>query len=340
MSTLSLRTRFAALGLASIQTLTAATVITSVSVTSTRSVHADVTITEEARQHFAAGVALLKDPDGAKYEEAYREFKAAYKASPSWKILGNLGLCALKLERDGEAIDAYEKYIAEGGDNLDPGEKKQVETDLKTLKTGAFSAKFTVNQKAVTIEDARIASKGDRVVNIYGPTDGAIELRLHPGHHVITTKAAGFKDATWEVDLAPGGSDSHAFTLDKDIVIPPPTTAKDRPIPTTVVVGAIATGAFLAGGVVVGFMASSKKKDFDNQNDGSDPTGAQKLKDDGKKLNLIADICFGGAVVAASITTILYFSRPEVSTTKDTGGTNITPGWTPGGGVLMVSGAF
>ena len=75
---------------------------------------ADVQITEEARQHFKAGVNLLNDPDGPRYEEAYREFKAAYAASASYKILGNLGLCAMKLERDGEAIDAYEKYLAEG----------------------------------------------------------------------------------------------------------------------------------------------------------------------------------------------------------------------------------
>src|SRR6266481_4578482 len=66
---------------------------------------ADPPVTPEARTHFAAGVNLLRDPDGARYEEAYREFKAAYAASPSYKILGNLGLCAMKLERDGEAIE-------------------------------------------------------------------------------------------------------------------------------------------------------------------------------------------------------------------------------------------
>jgi len=59
----------------------------------------EVVITEEARTHFAAGVALLQDPKAPRYEEAYREFKTAYAASPSYKILGNLGLCAMKIER-------------------------------------------------------------------------------------------------------------------------------------------------------------------------------------------------------------------------------------------------
>ncbi len=55
-------------------------------------------INDEARNHFNAGVNLIQDPDGPRYEEAYREFKAAYAAAPSWKILGNLGIAAMKLE--------------------------------------------------------------------------------------------------------------------------------------------------------------------------------------------------------------------------------------------------
>src|SRR6476661_7390454 len=64
-------------------------------------------ISAEARSHFEAGVSLLQDPDGARYEEAYREFTAAYQLSKSPRVLGNVGLCAMKLERDAEAIDAY-----------------------------------------------------------------------------------------------------------------------------------------------------------------------------------------------------------------------------------------
>jgi len=46
----------------------------------------DVQVTPEAREKFKAGVALLQDPDGARYEEAYFAFKAAYAISPSPNI--------------------------------------------------------------------------------------------------------------------------------------------------------------------------------------------------------------------------------------------------------------
>src|SRR6266496_5806066 len=75
----------------------------------------DVPVSEEAKKYFKSGVDFLKDPDGARYEEAYAKFRAAYQISPSWRILGNLALSAMKLERFGEAIEAYERYVAEGG---------------------------------------------------------------------------------------------------------------------------------------------------------------------------------------------------------------------------------
>src|ERR1700677_4255465 len=78
----------------------------------------EVVITEEARTHFSAGVALLQDPKAPRYEEAYREFRAASAAPPSYKILGNLGLCAMKIERAAEAIHAYETYLKEAGPEL------------------------------------------------------------------------------------------------------------------------------------------------------------------------------------------------------------------------------
>ena len=299
---------------------------------------ADVVITEDARQHFSAGVALLKDPDGAKYEDAYREFKAAYASSPSWKILGNLALCAFKLERDGEAIDAYEKYLNEGGTNIDPGERKQVETDLKTLKTGAVPLKLTVNEKGAMIEDVRVASGGNRVVNIYGPVDGTIELRVHPGHHIVTAKLPGFDPQIWEVDLAPGVAQTKDYALAKPVVVEGPKTV-NRPIPTGVYIGAAATGVFLVGGIVMGIVASGKNSDYKNKNDGAHVDDATKLRDDGKKFNLFADIGFGAAVIAAGVTTYLFVSRPE-KPTEGVVTTSVTPTYIPGGGAMVLSGAF
>src|SRR3954464_1177523 len=128
-------------------------------------------ISEQARAHFQAGVNSLQDPDGARYEEAYREFKAAYQASPSWKILGNLGITAMKLERDGEAIEAFQKYLAGGAASLAPDEREQFQRDLATLKAGVVRLSLDVNLPGATITDERAPVTGSPVRNMYTPTD-------------------------------------------------------------------------------------------------------------------------------------------------------------------------
>src|SRR4051812_25411348 len=69
----------------------------------------------EGKKYFAAGVALANDPDGARYEDALVQFKKAFEVLAAWKVLVNIAICSLRLERDGEAIEAYEKYLVSGG---------------------------------------------------------------------------------------------------------------------------------------------------------------------------------------------------------------------------------
>ena len=70
---------------------------------------ADAKISDRAKKLFKSGVELLRRPEGAKYEDAYAAFSAAYQDSPSPQILGNLGFAAMNLERDGEAIEAIDR---------------------------------------------------------------------------------------------------------------------------------------------------------------------------------------------------------------------------------------
>jgi hypothetical protein len=287
----------------------------------------DVTITPEARSRFSAGVNLLKDPDGPRYEEAYREFRAAYAASPSYKILGNLGLCAMKLERDDEAIQAYEKYVA-WGKALDASELAQVKTDLDTLKAGVAYLTVTSDPPGAKIVDVRLPVRGERVTNNYGPITTATRLGVRQGSHQITAKLDGYPDVTWEFDAGATEVAPHAFTFKKlDVaVVPVPVTTPtpvtveapkvaERPVPTGVYVGLAATGVFAAAAVVTGVLALGKHSDFDNANTGQNTqtfNTATSAKSDGQTLNIINDVCVGGAIVAAGVTAVLYVVRPTI----------------------------
>lgn len=314
----------------------------------------DVPITKAASAHFKAGVNFLMDPSGARYEEAYREFKAAYAESPSWKILGNLGICAMQLERDGEAIQAYQRYLKEGGKQIRPQEREQVSKDLQTLEASVVHVQLTSDPPGATVTDERTPVRGAPIVNRYTLTKGTLSIGIRPGHHSLTAHLDGYVDTRWVFDAAPSATVSHAFHLRKPAeaaapaptkpapaggVAPSrptrPTLVKRRPVPTGVYIGVAATGALAIAGGVTGVLALSKKSDFNSKNDGTDPRAAQNLRDAGTRLNLMADIFFGGAVVAAGVTTYLFLTRPEVSVERDTAWQFVPSVGRSGGGVVL-----
>jgi hypothetical protein len=299
---------------------------------------ADVPVSEKAKQHFQAGVAFLQDPDGARYEEAYREFQAAYADSPSWKILSNLGIAAMKLERDGEAIEAFQKYLAEGGAEIDADEKAQVERDLATLRASAAKLTLTTNPAGAQITDERVPVSGSPIANRYAPTQGPLTIFVRPGHHRLTARIAGKPDVVWETDVTSQGAVEHTFDFTTAAPTgatqpePGPVVDEGGGTPTGVYIGLAATGLFVAGGAVTGILAMGKNSDYEEANDGSDPAAAEDIKKSGETLNLVADICFGAAIVSAGVTAVIYFTSSGSSSksgsstkTEQSAGLKLTP---------------
>jgi len=223
-------------------------------------------ISDEARQHFNAGVALLEDLEGEKVEEAYREFRAAYDLSGSPKILGNMGFCAMRLERDGEAVDAYSRYLRDV-DDIDPKERSQIVKDLQTLQVGVVRLSIEVNKPGVRVLDERIPVRGARVTNAYGPVEKKIEIGVRAGHHVITAKLAGYEDAVWEVEAYAGSKDTYSFTMKAPPPPPPPPGSgggsSGPGVGPWIAIGT--GGALLVAGTITGVIALGKSSDIKNK---------------------------------------------------------------------------
>jgi len=303
-----------------------------------------VVVSENARKHFKAGVAYIDDPSGPKYEEAYREFHIAYADSPTYKIMTNIGLCALNLERDEEAIDAYEKFLASAKAEDIPKDKRVImERDVATLKASLVKIALTGTPKTLVLRDERLTSKGGSVINRYDLTAGKLNLGIHPGHHRITASAEGYEPQTWDFEADSASSHTHEFTLKSltaaepvttpdpapkatPVVTAEPETQPKKSTPTLVYVGAVATGVFAIGATVTGIIASGKKSDYDEKNKpGGDPAQLKDLRDSGKTFALITDIGIGAAVLSAVGTAIVYFTAPSNETKTPVARVNIQP---------------
>jgi hypothetical protein len=228
----------------------------------------DAAAKDEAVRHFKAGVAILQDPEGARFEDAYAEFKRAYDVSRSPKVLGNLGLCAMKLERDGEAISAYTRYLKEV-DDIDPEERAQVTRDLEVLTTSAISVTITT-PIAATLVDTRLPVSGSTVTNFYELTPSsklpgrpATVLKLRPGSHVLVLRADGKDRARWELSAAAGERVSHDFVVGDE---PPAQSSGQGKVvrPGPMAVTGVGVAALIAGGVL-GVVALEKVRGLESQ---------------------------------------------------------------------------
>ncbi|MCC6526256.1 MAG: tetratricopeptide repeat protein [Polyangiaceae bacterium] len=273
------------------------------------------------------GVSLMEDPDGARYEEAYPEFKRAYELSGSLNALQNMAICAMKLERDGEAIDHYEKFLAGKGDSLEAGAREQVERDLSTLKSTVSWVTLQSDKTNVTLTDVRTPAKGSTVTNTYTIGIKGTKLGIHPGQHSFTATLSGKKDQSWNVKLENGSKQNHSFLFDTDTPVTAEglkpddlkphgddkTVEMHRPVPAYAwAVGAISWATIP---VWIGLAVNAKlvRNDYENNVKGIAPIEEQNQKrDDVKKANVIADAMLGLAGGTVLISTILFLVRPEV----------------------------
>ncbi|MDB4992807.1 MAG: hypothetical protein JWM74_239 [Myxococcaceae bacterium] len=325
----------------SAKTLVLALVATLTLATPVRSYAADPPISEEARQHFRAGVALLQDPEGARHEEAYREFKAAYAASQSAKVLGNVGFCAMRLERDAEAIEAYDRYLREVPD-IDEDEREQIKRDVATMRSGLVRITITSESPQLTVVDQRVPVRGESVTNAYDMPGTRTVLGLRAGHHVLRARRGATQSQAWEVDVMPGGTASHAF-----VFTPTPTPAlggAPAPLPESksVVMPWLVTGlglASLAAGGITGGVALQRTGKLESRcpND-TCPAGYDLEADRSATRRMVTAtdiLLIGGGVLTVSGLTWLLLSRDPSPTEKAVGVACVGTGCT-----ARVSGAF
>lgn len=188
---------------------------------------------EAAKRYFQNGVELITGSE-PNYQDAFYQFQLAYQESAkSWKVLGNLGLCALKLERDADALAYYDQYLKKGGNEIAPEERNAIEQDLLLLRGNLAVVHITSPVADLQVVDKRSGSKAPP--QSYKLKDGVLDLQLRAGSHNITA-SSGDRRLSWDVVLEPKGTTSHVFDFDAPVApvaAPAPAAAPAEPRPVT-----------------------------------------------------------------------------------------------------------
>lgn len=297
------------------------------------------TAVDEARGHFQRGIRAYKAGD---FRSALLAFQEAYRASPNYRVLYNIGRSFGELQDFANAIPTLRQYLSEGGAELSKARRAEVETELERLSKQVVTLTIGVSEPG-----AEIVVDGERHYELSSPL--ASPLLLNAGSWSITAKKAGFEPAMTRFTVSSGEARDVQLSLVAQAravatapVPPSPTPSPPAPVapapsPRAVTgpagpapaserdavstgtwIGLAATGALAVGAGVTGALSLGAKSDYDAEI-ARFGTSADKVADARSRtrtLALTTDVLAGAAVVSAAVTVVLYVTSRDHGAVK------------------------
>src|SRR5687768_12832769 len=152
----------------------------------------------EASAHFTSGVALYQEQA---FRAALVEFERAYEIAPDHRLLYNIAQTKYRLQDYLGAAQSYEAYLAQGGSEVAPERRAQVEEALHALRDRVGRIGISVNRDGaeVYVDDQKVgvspipqailANVGRHRVMVRAP-DGSSDTKVIdvPGNDVVDVR--------------------------------------------------------------------------------------------------------------------------------------------------------
>ncbi len=249
----------------------------------------------------------------ADYDTALLRFQESYRQRPGWKALNGMALVYQQQGKYVEAIDAYERLLAEFGATLTDGQMTTVRRRLGELekRVGVVVVKIAQDGAHVAIDGREIGR---------GPAE--VRVRLLPGPHTLVATLDGHQTLTRRLEVEAAKPLPLAVQLEIEkvkVVVEQQAVRYERPYPTWVPWTTVGGGVALA--LVGGALHYSAAQDFDEfdalveaavSSGHEAATVDQSARESGelKQIAAISLYAVGGAAIATGVV-LLFFNRPQ-----------------------------
>lgn len=272
----------------------------------------------EARKHFAQGVAFV---DEQRLPEALAEFEKCYALYPAYATLYNIAQLHAALGDPVAAVEAFEKYLADGGAAIAPKQRARVEAELATQrqKVGEITIQVTPPEAELRIDDKP-------PIRASAP----LTLRLAAGRHQLSAALAGYRSEQREAEVQTQGHVDLSLSLEPE----PPVTAPVEVAPPSAVLprarderahststqriaGYVLGGVGLVGagvGVAIAVAGQAKHNDALDQWSAGDKAGARSTESASSRQKTAGYIVIGVGGAASVAGAILIFTAHEAKT--------------------------
>lgn len=297
-------------------------------------------IKEQARAAFNRGTELFEKED---YEAAADAFREANKLNPSWKILYNIGQAEAAAKHYGRALEAFEAYLAKGGDEIGDRRTDEVISEVKRLREVVGSLEINAPPGSSVQVDGQ-----ERGV---APLAGPIKVAAGIAHKVTAIGPDGVIDSqtvrtsggyTIKVNLRAAAPEP-APQEPEEPIPPPPPPVEEEGISPFILWGWVATGAGAAllatAGITGGLALSMDTQLADDCTEGLCIPKYHGDIDTRDNLAITSTVFFvaGGVFAAGGITLLLLgYLRDESPTESIT----IAPAAGPQMTGVLVTGRF
>ncbi len=259
---------------------------------------------DEGRDHFNRGVALSREGD---YRAALVEFRRAYEISHKYRVLYNIGQTEFEVQNYAGARTAFQKYLSEGGAEIEAGRRAEVEADIKKLsgRVALIEIKTNTDGADILLDDA-----------VIGQAPLKEPLQVSAGRRKITVQKGALPPVTRFIELA--GGDTSSVTINLAAAEPPaPVVAPLAPAPapapppapsrTALWISLAGTGALATGAVVTGILALGAHSDAEKKLGTRGVTAADVEAAHAKtaRLGLVTDVLGGAAIVMGGVSIVL-----------------------------------
>ena len=297
---------------------------------------------DDAKKAFDEGKQLYSKSD---FDGATKKFREAYRIRPTWKLLFNIGQSEVAAKRYGLAVDAFEEYLIEGGDDIDTDRQEEVRNELKRLREMVGTVQVKAAEGTTIWVDGTQRGTTPMVGGILVPA-GRHRIEARVGGEVVSEISAKVRvGSIITVDLMPSvESDSPVaagpiedppagepanteFSATDENTVADTSTSEpislaDREDPgknlklAGIVTLAVGGAALITGGVTGGLALGKEKKLK------TDCTGAvcdDSLEETGRqrdKLALLTNIFWGAGAAAVTTGLILVVAGKKRSTNE------------------------
>jgi hypothetical protein len=157
---------------------------------------------EVAAAQFQRG---LSDARAGEIDAAAADFEAAYKASPNFAVLYNLGRTYAAMGRTVDAVNAFRRYLSDGGSAIDSKRRDEVVASI------AFNER-RIGQATISVDPASavVLLDGNAVV-LTGDS-----MALATGDHVLVVTAPGYRSLVRTFSVQHATATSLRLELTKD----------------------------------------------------------------------------------------------------------------------------